>query len=85
MNLRKALSPPVYLTFQSMLNFMGQKTAQWRITAGPTRNFVVQASTNLTTWASVYGGTTSAAGTADFFDPLTANYPQRFYRVVAEP
>jgi subtilisin family serine protease len=85
LNLRKALSPPVYLSFHSMLDFLGQRTAQWRVTAGPTRNFVVQASTNLTTWSAVYGGTTSAAGTADFFDPLTANYPQRFYRVVAEP
>lgn len=85
LNLRKALSPPVSLAFHSMLNFMGQKTAQWRITAGPTRNFVVQASTNLTAWSSVYGGTTTAAGTADFFDPLAANHPRRFYRVVAEP
>lgn len=85
LNLRKALSPPIYLTFHSILNFLGQKTTQWRVTAGPTRNFVVQASTNLTTWSSVYGGTTSAAGTADFFDPMTANYPHRFYRVVAEP
>lgn len=85
LNLRKALSPPVYLTFHSMLNFMGQATAQWRVTAGPMRNFVVEASTNLTTWAAVYGGTTSTAGTADFFDPLATNHPQRFYRVVAEP
>lgn len=85
LNLRKALSPPVYLRFHSMLNFMGQTTAQWRITAGPTRNFVVEASADLTTWSPVYGGTTSAVGTADFFDPLTANYPRRFYRVVAEP
>jgi len=85
LNLRKALSPPINLTFHSMLNFLGQTTAQWRIAAGPTRNFVVEASTNLTTWSPVYGGTTSAAGTADFFDPLTGNFPRRFYRVVAEP
>lgn len=85
LNLRKALSPPVNLAFHTMLNFMGQTTAQWRVTAGPSRNFVVEASTNLTTWSAVYGGTTAAAGTADFFDPLTANHPQRFYRVVAEP
>lgn len=85
LNLRKALSPPISLAFHSMLNFMGQTTAQWRVTAGPTRNFVVEASTNLTTWTAVYGGTTTAAGTADFFDPLTAIHPQRFYRIVAEP
>lgn len=85
LNLRKALSPPITLAFHTMLNFMGQKTAQWRVTAGPTRNFIVEASTNLTAWSAVYGGTTSAAGTADFFDPLTANHPRRFYRVVAEP
>jgi len=85
LNLRKALSPPVYLTFHSMLDFLGQTTAQWRITAGPVRNFVVEASTNLITWSPVYGATTSAAGTADFFDPLTANHPRRFYRIVAEP
>jgi subtilisin family serine protease len=85
LNLRKALSPPVYLAFSSMITFMGQPTAQWRVSAGPTRNFVVEASTNLTTWSPVYGGTTSSAGTADFFDPLTVNHPQRFYRVVAEP
>lgn len=85
LNLRKASSPPIALTFQTMLNFMGQPTAQWRVTAGPTRNFVVEASTNLTSWSAVYGGTTSAAGTADFFDPLAVNHPRRFYRVVAEP
>lgn len=85
LNLRKALSPSVFLKFHSMLNFLGQTTAQWRVTAGPTRNFVIEASTNLTTWSPVYGGTTAAAGTADFFDPLTANHPRRFYRVVAEP
>lgn len=85
LNLRKALSPPISLAFHSMLNFQGQPTARWRVSAGPARNFVVEASTNLTTWSSVYGGTTSAAGTADFFDPLAANHPQRFYRVVAEP
>lgn len=85
LNLRKALSPPVSLGYHSMLNFLGQQTARWRITAGPARNFAVEASTNLTAWSAVYGGTTSAAGTADFFDPLAANYPQRFYRVVAEP
>jgi subtilisin family serine protease len=84
LNLRKALSPPINLAFHSTLNFMGQTTTQWRITAGPTRNFVVEASTNLTSWSPVYGGTTSASGTADFFDPLTANHPRRFYRVVAE-
>ena len=85
LNLRKALSPPVHLAFHTMLNFMGQTTAQWRINAGPSRNFVVEASTNLTTWSAVYGGTTSPAGTADFFDPLTASHSRRFYRVVAEP
>lgn len=85
LNLRKALSPPVSLAFHSMLNFLGQPTARWRISAGPTRNFVVEASTNLITWSAVYGGTTSAAGTADFFDPLAANHPRGFYRVVAEP
>ncbi len=85
LNLRKALSPPVYLTFHTMLNFLGQTTAQWRVTAGPSRNFVVEASTNLTTWSAVYGGKTSVSGTADFFDPLTASHSRRFYRVVAEP
>lgn len=85
LNLRKALSPQVSLAFHSMLNFLGQTTAQWRITAGPTRNFVVEASTNLTAWSPVYGGTTSTAGTADFFDPQTASHSRRFYRVVAEP
>lgn len=85
LNLRKALSPPIRLSFYATLQFMGQTTAQWRITAGPTRNFVVEASTNLTAWSPVYGGTTSAAGIADFFDPLNANHPWRFYRVVAEP
>lgn len=85
LNLRKALSLPIRLAYQGTLNFFGQPTTQWRVTAGPTRNFVVEASTNLITWSAVYGGTTSAGGTADFFDPLSGNYAQRFYRVVAEP
>ena len=85
LNLRKALSPPITLRFDSMLVFLGQKTARWRVTAGPTRSFVVEASTNLISWSSVYGGTTSAAGTAEFFDPTAVNHSRRFYRVVAEP
>lgn len=85
LNLRKALSPPISLAFHAMLDFMGQPTAQWRVSAGPNRNFVVEASTDLTAWSAVFGGTTSAAGTADFFDPLAANLPRRFYRVLAEP
>lgn len=85
LNLRKALSPPIHLSFYAMLNFLGQTTAQWRITAGPTRNFVVEASTDFAAWTPIYGGTTSAEGMADFFDPLTATRPWRFYRVVAEP
>lgn len=85
LNLRKALSPPIYLTFHSNIVFSGQKIPQWRVTAGPNRNYVIETSTNLTTWTPVYGGMTTPAGTAEFFDPNTAGNSRKFYRVTAEP
>jgi len=85
LNVRNALSHPITLSFDSFVNFPGVTLAQWTVSAGPTRNFTVEASTNLNSWAPVYSGITSAAGTAGFVDPVSPGLDKRFYRVMAEP
>jgi len=82
LNLRKALSPPIFLTpllLGSALPF------QLRLSAGPNRACVIEATTNLTSWTPVFTNTTSASGTFDFVDTDAPSPTQRFYRAVSTP
>lgn len=77
LNLRKALSPPIELT---LLPTAGPLPLQFRVHAGPNRIFVIETSTNLTTWTPVFINVTSDSGTFDYTDPASTNLARRFYR-----
>jgi len=59
-----------YLANQLQLGFMG-------VTGS---NYVLQATTNLTTWTPIATNTAVTNG-FDFFDPAATSFPLRFYRV----
>jgi hypothetical protein len=46
------------------------------------RNYIIEASTNLTTWIPVW---TNTSALCDFTDPNPTAYPRRFFRAVLEP
>ena len=48
-------------------------------------NYVLQASTNLTTWVSLQTNSVPPNAESQFDDTNTANLPQRFYRVIRVP
>jgi subtilisin family serine protease len=78
LNLRKALSPEVWL------EPLADAPLQFRVFGGPNRVCVVDTSTNLTTWDSVYIDTTGARGSFDYTSALPAS-PQRFFRARSTP
>jgi len=80
LNLRKALSPPIQLT---SLSAAGVLPFQLRVTAGPNRSCVIEASTNLTGWLPVFTNTTSATGTFDYTAASSTNAPRYFFRAVS--
>ncbi len=82
LNLRQALSPPIRLT---VLPGAGSGPFSLRLSGGPNRTCVIEASTNLMTWGPVFTNTTSAGGRFDFTDEQSANAAQRFYRAVSAP
>ena len=55
-------------------------TFQFTVTNAPGQTTIVQASTNLINWVSIY--TNSVGGVYTFPDAGVANYPMRFYRVI---
>jgi subtilisin family serine protease len=73
LNLRNALSPPLSLT-------AGGNPFQLHLSAGPNRTCVIELSTNLAGWVSIYTNTASTNGTFDFTDDQSTNSVQRFYR-----
>jgi subtilisin family serine protease len=78
LNLRKALNPPIILT---MISTNGP--LHLHLATGANRNCVIQASTNLMNWSSIYTNTTSVNGTFDFTDTQSTNSVQRFYRATS--
>src|ERR1051325_767568 len=80
LNLRNALSSPITL---AALPVAAGAPFQLRVSAGPRRLCVVQASTTLTNWSSVFTNTTSNAGTFDFTDAQSVSSAPRFYRAVS--
>jgi subtilisin family serine protease len=82
LNTRNALSPPIRL---KPLPGMSGDPFRLRVSGGPNRACVIEATTNLTSWTPIFTNTTSAAGTFDFADPQSASFTHRFYRAVGEP
>src|SRR5207244_12915859 len=82
LNLRKALSPSISLT---ALPATGERPFEMRLSGSPNQTYVIELTTNLTSWSSVYTNTTSASGLLDFTDNQSTNSAQRFYRARSSP
>ena len=50
----------------------------------PGQNYVVQATTDLRTWATIGAAAADSNGHLDFLDLSSRNYPSRFYRLVQQ-
>ena len=58
--------------------------AQFSVTGGNQRAYLIQASTNLTTWTSI-STNTAAGGLINYFDTNATSFPIRFYRAIIAP
>ena len=72
------LVQPLYFTAE---NFLTNQQLQLGFSGVPGSNYVLQATTNFTTWTPL---STNTAGTnlLEWVDPGATNYPYRFYRVL---
>jgi hypothetical protein len=61
----------------------GPSGFQLHLTGITGANFVVYASTNLTTWSPVYTNT-SQSGAADYIDTTSPQFRSRYYKVVVQ-
>jgi subtilisin family serine protease len=82
LNLRQALSPPIQLT---ALTPAGEMPFSLRLSGGPNRSCVIEATSNLSEWSPVFTNVTSTGGTFDFTDAASSNAPLKFYRATAAP
>jgi subtilisin family serine protease len=80
LNLKKALNPPIWLASVASAN---AGAFQLHLFTGANRECVIQMSTNLTSWTSIYTNLTSANGTFDFTNLIGS--PRQFFRAVATP
>ncbi|HEY1719475.1 MAG TPA: S8 family peptidase [Verrucomicrobiae bacterium] len=75
LNLKNALNPPIWLSSAGSNN---SGMFQLHLATGANRQCVIQMSTDLTSWTSIYTNTTSTSGTFDFTNTISS--PQRFFR-----
>jgi subtilisin family serine protease len=75
LDLEKALNPPLLLSWVMPAN---AGTFQLRLATGANRQCVIQTSTNLITWTSIYTNTASIVGTFDFTNTISS--PAQFFR-----
>ena len=80
LNLNKALNPPISLAAETAA---AAGMFQLQLSTGANRQCVIQMSTDLTSWTSIYTNTTSTNGTFDFTNPISS--PRQFFRAVATP
>jgi len=80
LNLKQALNPPIWLASVASAN---AGAFQLHLSTGANRECVIQMSTNLTSWTSIYTNLTSANGTFDFTNLIGS--PRQFFRAVATP
>jgi hypothetical protein len=64
----------------SALTLLPGRVFRFSFPVQPGHNYVVEASTNLTTWSPVWTNPATAPGL--FQDPDAPQYPRRFYRVL---
>ena len=62
------------------LSVLPDARAQVVVKGAPNRTYVIEASTDLSTWTVVGSATTDGTGMAALVDPAAANMTQRFYR-----
>jgi subtilisin family serine protease len=79
LNLGKALNPPIYLSAAKSLII--PDAFSLHLATGANRQCVIQISSDLTAWTSVYTNTTSTNGTFDY--SIIMNVPTRYFRAVA--
>jgi len=82
LNFQRAIGPPVRLTANPP---SGSAPFQLHLSGDPSRTYVIQVTTDLTSWSPVFTNTTSTNGTFDFTDGQSTNSMQRFYRAVSSP
>ena len=80
LNLRKALSPPINL---ALVTTAGNQPFQLRVSGGPNRTCILEVTTNLMAWSSVFTNATSTNGFFDFTDNASTNSAHRFFRAVS--
>lgn len=80
LNLRKALSPPLILKVLSAT----PGAVSLRVTCGPNRTCVLQASPDLIHWSPIYTNSTTTNFSFDFSE-IAGPLPPRFYRATAAP
>lgn len=82
LNLRKALDR---VSVAAVTNQSPALPFQVRLSGVPNHVYVLQASTNLTDWASIHTNTANSEGNWSFTDVDSPGLPHRFYRGVVEP
>jgi len=86
LNLQKALGPPspspAQLTATQPLN--GDDFALL-LSGDPSREYILEASTNLTTWAPVFTNTTASDGVFNYTNHQSLIWPQKFFRALSRP
>ncbi|HAO80832.1 MAG TPA: hypothetical protein DCQ92_18050 [Verrucomicrobia subdivision 3 bacterium] len=80
LNLKQALNPPIWLASVASAN---AGAFQLHLSTGANRECVIQMSTNLSSWTSIYTNLTSTNGTFDFTNLIGS--PRQFFRAVATP
>ena len=78
LNLSKALNPPIWLSSPPTAH---SGTIQLHLATGANRTCVIQASSDLMQWTSIYTNTTSANGTLDYTNAITG--PGQYFRATA--
>ena len=76
------VTPPVPILLTDMTR-VGSGAFQFRYTNSGAQSFSVYASTNLNQWSAIGAATLIGAGVYQFTDPVTTNYPRRFYQLRA--
>jgi subtilisin family serine protease len=82
LNVRSALCPPIRLL---PLQSAEPGRLEMRVSAGPGRTCVVEASTDLATWSPILTNSTGTNWSFDVIADHTTNAAHRFFRAVAEP
>ena len=71
---------PLYFT---SAGFLPTSSSSWALPASPGSNYVLQATTNFSTWTPI-STNTALTNLFNLVDPNATNFPYRFYRVLQQ-